>query len=147
VESDWSDIAFLKTHARAVMGVPVGFSAARDELEGRAKSLGLTIPEDGMLLLGSGRFRRPILLEVEGARENTPGVERPGGIAFSRLVPAPMGEICKAVDETREIARDKFGREPAAVLVWYLTCRMCSAERDYETLVVAHYPEGEVPSG
>ena len=65
VESDWSDITFLKTTTNAVLGVPVGYNAALADLRKRAAELGAIIPEDAMLLNGAGKFRRPVLLEVD----------------------------------------------------------------------------------
>lgn len=141
VENDWSDITFVKTSTSAVLGVPVGFDSSREELRKKAAKAGATVPEDAMLLIGSGKFRRPILLEVEGAAEGAKDIERPGGIAFTRLVPAPWGELPKVVERTRKEAQEKYGRDPDALWVWYLTCRQCSRERNFETLIVAHYRE------
>ena len=45
IESDWSDIAFLKTSVCALMGVPIGYGTARHGLEARAKKAGATIPK------------------------------------------------------------------------------------------------------
>jgi hypothetical protein len=139
VESDWSDIAFLKGTTGAVLGVPTGYDAVRTELRNRAEKIGAEVPEDAMLLLGAGRFRRPVLLEIEGAPEGTSRIERPGGVAYSELVEAPWGKMQGLVDETREHARLRYGREPDAVWIWYLTCRLCSRERNFETLIIAHY--------
>lgn len=141
VESDWSDITFLRTTCRAAFGVPVGFSDARDDLEREAASLGGTIPEDAMLLIGEGRFRRPLLLEVEGVDPGHDRVYAPGGVAYSRLVSAPIGVIKKEHAATVEAARRRFGRAPDDVWTWYITCRICSGERDFETLFAAHYRE------
>lgn len=141
VESDWSDIAFVKGAVNAVMGVPVGYAEARKSLEAKARALGAEIPGDAMLLIGRGRFRRDLLLEVEGAPRTAKGAYSPGGFAYSRLVEAPWGEMQRAVDETRSAAREKYGRDPDAMLIWYVTCRECSHERNFETLVIAHYRE------
>lgn len=140
-ESDWSDIAFVRTSTNAVMGVPVGYGGAREELEAKARAAGAEVPEGPMLLWGEGRFRRPLLLEVEGAPAGAKGIERPGGIAYSRLVSAPYGELRKVVDDTGLRAERRYGRKPDSTWLWYLTCRVCSRERDFETLVVAHYRE------
>ncbi|MGE0598429.1 MAG: hydrolase [Dehalococcoidia bacterium] len=142
VESGWSDITFLKTTTAAVMGVPVGFDSARKELEAKAEALGATVPEDAMFLNGSGRFRRPIMLEVEGAPAGK-DIERPGGFAYSRLFEAPWGKLAKLADQTTQEATQKYGRKPDDVWVWYLTCRHCSKARNFETLIVAHYREGK----
>ncbi|HXU24236.1 MAG TPA: hydrolase [Tepidiformaceae bacterium] len=139
VENDWSDITFLKTTTTALLGVPMGYDSTRKEVAAKANAIGATIPEDGMLLLGSGRFRRPLLLEVEDAPEHGKGIERPGGIAFTMLVEAPWGQIQGKVEETRRAATERYGRGPDNVWVWYLTCRECSHERNFETLIVAHY--------
>lgn len=139
VESDWSDIAFVRSSTNAVLGVPVGYDTARRELREKAAKLGASVPEDALLLLGSGRFRRPIMLEVENAPAAAKGIERPRGIAFTRLVDAPWGAMQKTVDEARDLARERYGRNPDHLWVWYLTCRQCSRERNFETLVVAHY--------
>lgn len=139
VESDWSDIAFVSSSTNAVLGVPVGFESSRDELRAKARKLGATVPDDAMLLLGPGKFRRPILLEVEDVPQGAKGVERPGGYVFTRLLPAPLGELNKVVDATRADALARYGRAPDDVWVWYLTCRNCSWARGFETLVVAHY--------
>lgn len=137
-ESDWTDITFVKAMTNAVLGVPVGYDKVRDELRARAEALGATVPEDAMLLNGSGKFRRPIMLEVEGARDGD-GVVRPGGFVYTRLLDAPLGSLGKAVDSTAQEARLRFGRKPDETWVWYLTCRECSRARNFETLVVAHY--------
>ena len=139
VESDWGDIAFVKTYSKAVMGVPVAFNSLRERLTKRADELDVTIPVDAMMLLGAGRFRRPVLLEVEAAGRNAKDIERPGGIAYTRLRPAPYGSMQKIVDETRSEAEARYGRAPDELYVWYLTCKWCSAELEYETLFVAHY--------
>lgn len=141
VESDWSDITFLRGSVNALLGVPIGYDAARTALLARAGKLRLSIPEDGMLVLGAGRFRRPLLVEVEGADAGARGVYRPGGAAYTRLVEAPWGEMRKRVDEMRDIASQKYGRRPDDLWVWYLTCRICSRERNFETLLIAHYRE------
>ena len=139
VENDWSDIAFVKTSTSAVLGVPVGFDSSREELRKKAAKAGATVPEDAMLLIGSGKFRRPILLEVEDVADGAKDVERPGGIAYTRLVPAPWGELPRAVERARKEASEKYGREPDDLWVWYLTCRLCSKARNFETLIVAHF--------
>lgn len=146
VENDWSDITFVKTGTSAVLGVPVGFASAKAGLERQAAKGGLTVPNDAMLLLGAGKFRRTIMLEVEGANPGTKGLERPGGVAFTRLVPAPWGDMRRLVDETKTQARERYGKDPDEMYVWYLTCRICSKAREFETLIVAHYkkpPAGE----
>jgi hypothetical protein len=138
VESEWSDIAFIKSHVNAAMGVPVGYGNAVYALNARAGRQGLTVPEDPMILLGAGNLRRPLLLEVEAPPEFK-GAVRPGGVAYSRLVPAPMGQMKSAVAETVAAARNRYGRKPDAVWLWYLTCRLCSSGRNFETLVLAHF--------
>ena len=139
VESDWSDIAFIETSLTSAAGVPVGYQGARKKLAERATAMGATVPDEPMILLGEGRFRRPLMLEIEGAPEKAKGVVRPGGIVYSRLVPAPLGEIRQVVNETNRRAAERYGRKPDSTWLWYLTCRYCSADRDYETLFVAHY--------
>ena len=139
VESDWSDIAFVRTSMNAVMGVPVGFAGVKAELAMKALKAGAEVPEDAMLLLGEGKMRRPVMLEVEGAQPGSRDLERPGGVAYTRIVPAPMGGMKKAVRETRSLAAQKYGREPDALWIWYLTCRVCSGPREFETLILAHY--------
>ncbi|HEX6030587.1 MAG TPA: hydrolase [Tepidiformaceae bacterium] len=140
VESDWSDIAFLKGSTTAVVGVPTGFEKTRDELRRRAEQLGATVPEDAMVLLGGGQFRRAVLLEIEGPA-SAKDVVRPGGIAYTRLLEAPLGAIKRVVAETETEARERYGRAPDEMWLWYLTCRVCSRERNFETLVLAHYRE------
>ncbi len=139
VESDWHDIAFVKTSTNAVAGVPVGFNGTRDELRKKAASIGATVPEDAMLLLGSGKFRRPVMLEVEAGDDLRKGVERPGGVAYTRMVPAPWGEMGKQMEITIKEARERMGRDPDDTWVWYLTCGICSGPRGFETLFVAHF--------
>ena len=139
VESDWSDIAFLKGSVSAMLGVPVGYADVRESLMARARRIGAVVPEEPMVLLGSGRFRRRLLLEIEGAKPGARGVVLPGGISFSRLLEVPWGEMKRAVAATSEIARARYGRKPDDVFVWYLTCRVCSRERNFETLIIAHY--------
>ena len=63
----------------------------------------------------------------------------PGGVAWTRLLPAPWGRMRALMGETKRLARERYGRAPDSVWVWYLTCRVCSAEREFETLFVAHY--------
>ena len=139
VESDWSDITFATTTTNAVMGVPVGYDSAREELRRKAEKAGATVPDDAMLLNGAGRFRRPIMLEVEGVPAGTKGFERPGGVAFTRIFEAKWGQLARVADQTKMEARAKYGRDPDNTWVWYLTCRHCSKERNFETLIVAHY--------
>ncbi len=140
VESDWSDITFLRAAVKAFAGVPVGFDDARASLISRARTLALEVPDDAMLLIGEGRFSRPLLLEVEGDRSAAKDLVRPGGVAYSRLVEAPWGELAKAARRLRAEAQERYGRPPAALYTWYLTCRVCSHERNFETLIIAHYP-------
>jgi hypothetical protein len=139
VESDWSDITFLRTTLTAVAGVPVGFDTARSKLMAQAEALGATVSEGAMLLIGEGRFRRPLLLEVDGAPPDHRDVYRPGGVAFTRIAEAPWSELTRATKRVREEATKRYGRPPADMYAWYLTCRTCSGERSYETLLVAHY--------
>jgi hypothetical protein len=141
VESDWSDITFVRTTTNAVMGVPVGFAGIREELEKKAAKAGARVPDDAMFVLGAGRFRRPVMLEVEDAPRGAKDVVHPGGFAYTRLVPAPWGDMQKVVDQTDAIATEKYGRKPDDVWVWYLTCKFCSSERNFETLIVAHFKE------
>ncbi len=148
VESDWSDIAFAKIGVPALFGVPIRFWSNRRKLVARAEAAG-TIPEDAMLLLGPGRVRRTVLLEVEDTDTSQRGIIVPGGVAWTRLLPAPWGQMRKLMKETRQIARERYGRNPETVWVWYLTCRACSSERQFETLFVAHYSQrrGEQETG
>jgi len=139
VESDWSGITFLKTTTTAVLGVPMGFGSARAALAGAAGKVGANVPGDAMLLLGPGRFRRQLMLEVEGAPAHAKGVARPGGLVYTRLLPAPWGQMRAQLDATRDAACEKYGRNPDQMWIWYLTCRACSADRNFETLFVAHY--------
>ena len=73
VENDWTDITFVKSATNALLGVPIGFAGAKSDLEKRAKELSLQVPTDPMLLLGAGKFRRTIMLEVEGATDDASG--------------------------------------------------------------------------
>ena len=139
VENDWSDITFISRGTPALLGVPVGFAGTRSGLKQAAAKLRLVVPEDAMLLLGAGKFRRKIMLEVEGAQPGQKGVERPGGIAYTRLAPAPWGDMQRVVGETKDAARARYNRNPDELYVWYLTCRACSTVRQFETLFVAHY--------
>lgn len=141
VESDWSDITFVSTSTNAVMGVPVAFGSVRGKLRQKAEKAGATIPDDAMFLIGGGRFRRPVMLEVDDAAPDAKGVERPGGVAYSELLPAPWGKMQSVVDGVEANAKARYGRDPDDVWVWYVTCRVCSAERDFETLIIAHYRE------
>ncbi|MBI2764998.1 MAG: hypothetical protein HYX53_03705 [Chloroflexi bacterium] len=139
VESDWSDITFLRTSSSAVLGVPIGYGTTRDALAEKAAAIGATVPADAMILLGSGRFRRPVLLEIENAPAHAKDVYRPGGIAYTRLIPAPWGQMHRVVEETKQQAKEKYGRAPDDTWVWYLTCRTCSTAREFETLILAHF--------
>ncbi|MGH2632661.1 MAG: hydrolase [Tepidiformaceae bacterium] len=139
VENDWSDITFVKMMTTAVWGVPLGYDGTRKEIMAKAAATGGKVPEDAMLLMGSGRFRRPILLEIEGAPEHTRGIEKPGGIAFTVLLEAPWGEMQGKAEHVKDLARERYGRDPDDIWVWYLTCRECSHERNFETLIIAHY--------
>lgn len=141
-ESDWSDIAFLKSTTTAVLGVPFGYQSTRDELRAKAKDLDLELPEGGMVLLGEGKFRRPVLVEIDVAQGTRgPDIFRPGGVAFTRLVPGKMGTLGKLLSETTGMAIGRYGRKPDNVWLWYLTCRECSEPRGFETLIVCHYRE------
>lgn len=140
VESDWSDISFVRTSVPALAGVPIGYGAVREKLASRAARLGTEVPEDAMLLIGEGRLRREVLLEVEGGEESD-SLYHPGGFAWSRLLPAHFGAMKLLARETREMARERYGREPDALYAWYLTCAVCSEARDWETLFVAHFEE------
>ncbi|MEO8538218.1 MAG: hydrolase [bacterium] len=142
VESDWSDVTFVRTTTNAVLGVPVGYNSALAELRKQASELGATVPEDAMLLNGSGRFRRPVMLEIEGGRDSKE-VIRPGGVIFSRLLEAPWGELPRAAERTRKEAAEKYGRAPDDTWIWYLTCRQCSKARKFETLIVTHYRDAK----
>ena len=139
VENDWSDITFVKTMTSAVLGVPVGYDSVRAELVKKAEKLGGTVPDDAMQLNGSGKFRRPVFLEVEGIGPGTRDVERPGGIAWTRVFEAPWGQLSKLARQTEEEALRKYAKAPDNLWVWYLTCRECSRERNFETLIAAHY--------
>jgi hypothetical protein len=139
VENDWSDIAFARATTNAVLGVPIGYDGVRAELREIASKAGGTVPDDPMLLVGSGRFRRPILLEVEDPEDAAKDIYRPGGIAFTRLLQAPWGQLPKLTKATQAEAKERYGRDPDNTWVWYLTCRECSRARNFETLIVAHY--------
>jgi hypothetical protein len=139
VESDWSDIAFVKATASALLGIVNGLGNLRQQLEAKAAKAHVAIAEEPMFLLGGGQFRRPAMLEVEGAGPATKGVERPGGVVFTRLLPAPPGKVRPCVRAVEEEARERYGRAPDHTWLWYLTCRVCSEARNFETLVVAHY--------
>ena len=143
VESDWTGITFVKTGMNAVVGVPVGYAGAKDQLIRKAARAGASIPDDPMVLLGEGTMRRPVMLEIEDVPPGATGIERPGGVAFTRLVPAPLGRMKHAVVETKEVAKQRYGREPDAIWIWYLTCRVCSSPREFETLILAHYREAK----
>lgn len=138
-ESDWGDIAFVTGAVPAVLGVPVGFAGIRTKLAAAAAKAGATVPEDAMLLLGAGRFRRVVWLEVEGVAPGTRGVTFPGGVAWTRLVEAPWGQLRRLADETVALAQARYRRKPRRLLTWYLTCRECSHERNFETLLIAHF--------
>ena len=140
VESDWSDITFARIGIPALFGVPIRFWSNRRKLVDRAEAAGV-VPEDAMLLMGPGRVRRTVMLEVEDADTSRPDIVVPGGVVFTRLIPAPWGQMRSLMKETRDMARERYGRKPAAIWVWYLTCQSCSPERDFETLFVAHYPK------
>lgn len=143
VESDWSDIQFLRAHTNAALGVPVGFQKTRDNLREQASAAGATLPEDAMLLLGDGKVRRPVMLEVEDAPEGTKGLVEPGGVAFTVLFEAPWGQLRKLATRARLSAKERLGREPDDLWVWYLTCGECSDERNFESLFVAHYRDSD----
>ncbi len=138
-ENDWSDIAFLRGTTNAVMGVPFGYQSLTAELRAKAAKRGFVVPEDAMVLLGEGKFRRPLLLEVDVAPSETKDIYRPGGIAFTHIAPGPPGKVKDVLDETKMLAKEKYGRDADAEWIWYLTCRICSAAREYETLVALHY--------
>lgn len=140
VESDWGDITFARIGIPAFFGVPIGFWRERRKLVARAEDAG-AVPEDAMLLMGPGRLRRRVMLEVEDADRSRREIVTPGGVVFTRLLPAPWGQMRTLVKETRAMARERYGRNPAAVWVWYLTCQRCSSDRNFETLFVAHYPK------
>lgn len=139
VESDWSDITFLTGSVGAAMGVPIGWRGVRARLHTQATQLGATVPEDAMLLLGEGKLRRPVMLEVEYAGPPRKEIARPGGVAYSCLESAPLGQMKRVVAETVADARQRYGRRPDTTWLWYLTCHVCSGDRDFETLIVTHF--------
>ncbi len=141
VESDWTDITFLPMSVAAILGVPLGYQRMLRQVGEKSRKKGLTIPDGAMMLVGQGRFRRPVLVEVEGPEggPGSPGLVRPGGFAYSRLVPAAYGDLKRRFEETEEEAVARYGRRPDSMWTWFITCRQCSAERDFETLFVAHY--------
>lgn len=139
VESDWSDITFLKGSVGAALGVPIGWRGVSQGLRAQAGQLGATVPEDAMLLLGEGKLRRPVLLEVEYSGPARKEIVHPGGVAYSKLEPAPLGQMKRVVAETVAEARARYGRAPDATWLWYLTCHVCSGDRDFETLILTHY--------
>jgi hypothetical protein len=139
VESDWSDIAFIRSTTTAVLGVPVGYDTTKDDLRKKAEEAGATVPEDAMLLNGEGKFRRPVMLEIEGPDAGAKDVFRPGGFAFTRVFEASWGQLKKVAAQTEKEAAARYGRKPDTTWVWYLTCRHCSRARNFETLIVAHY--------
>ena len=141
VESDWTDITFIKTATTALIGVPLGFGGTRAALAKKARDAGVEVPEDAMLLIGAGKFRRPVMLEVEDVAAGKKGIERPGGIVYTRLVSAPWGKMGEEMALTVAEARIKYGREADNTWVWYLTCAKCSGARNFETLFVAHYKQ------
>lgn len=139
VESDWGDIAFVKTTASALLGVVSGLGKLRQQLTAKAAKAHASVAEDAMFLLGPGQFRRPAMLEVDAPDSDAKGIERPGGTVYTRLLPAPPGKIRVVVSTTEDEARERYGRDPDEIWLWYLTCRVCSEARNFETLVVAHY--------
>jgi len=139
VESDWSDITFASGGCACILGVPVHYRAARDRLRARTVAKGATVADDAMTLLGKGQFRRRILVEAENVPAGARGFRRPGGIAYTRLVPAPPGRVKAAVKDTVKAAKERYGRGPDGTWLWFLTCARCSVPRDFETLIVAHY--------
>ena len=139
VESDWSDITFVKAATNAIFGVPVGYQSVKDDLRKKAASIGATVPEGAMQLNGAGKFRRPVMLEVEGTAAGAKDVVRPGGVAFTRVFEAPWGQLKKVANQTKLEATMKYGRAPDKLWIWYLTCRHCSRARNFETLIAAHY--------
>ncbi|HMO54188.1 MAG TPA: hypothetical protein PJ994_06765, partial [Tepidiformaceae bacterium] len=122
-------------------GVPIGYDGVRGELREIAARAGGEVPDDPMLLVGEGKFRRPILLEVDDPEEGAKDIYRPGGIAYTRLLEAPWGQLPKLTKTTMAEAKQKYGRPPDNTWVWYLTCRECSRARNFETLIVAHYKD------
>lgn len=148
VESDWSDIVFIEKKIPAVLGVPLKFGAVRDRLSMEAVAAGATIPEDAMMLLGEGKIRRRVMVEVEFDGDSAEDdFSRPGGIAYTRLVSAPWGKIKEGHQATVAAAVERYGRKPDAMWLWYLTCGICSGDRDFETLFVAHYSEAPEVAG
>lgn len=141
VESDWSDVAFLPMSVGAILGVPLGYQRMLKRIGRKTREVGLTVPEGAMMLVGQGRFRRPVLVEVEEAEgaQASAVLVRPGGFAYSRLVPAAYGDLKRRFEETEEAAIARYGKPPDSMWTWFITCRQCSAERNFETLFVAHY--------
>tara|TARA_Y100000588_G_C14232182_1_gene915738 strand:- start:2012 stop:2281 length:270 start_codon:yes stop_codon:yes gene_type:complete len=79
------------------------------------------------------------MLEVEEADSSRRDIVTPGGVVFTRLLSAPWGQMRTLMKETRAMARERYGRNPETIWVWYLTCQNCSPERNFETLFIAHY--------
>jgi hypothetical protein len=145
VESDWSDIQFLRGTTPAVLGVPLRFSATRDRLVKKAKQLGGKLPEDAMILVGNGKFRRDILVELDNNRKipSNKKIFDPGGVSFTKIYEAPWGQMRNLMTEFETQATARYGRRPDKTWVWYLTCQICTTERNFETLFVAHYKNGK----
>ena len=135
-----SDIYFIRAKVPAVMGVPLKFGAIKGRLLEEAGKAGATVPEDAMMLLGEGRLQRPVMLEVELDDVPPSGkIVAPGGVAYTRMAPAPWGQIKQEHAATVAAAAERYGKKPDAMWLWYLTCSVCSGDRDFETLFVAHY--------
>ena len=97
--------------------------------------------KDAMILIGSGRFRREILIELDNL-ETIPDNKRifaPGGFSFTKIYEAPWGQMRNLMTEFETQATARYGRRPDKTWVWYLTCQICTTERNFETLFVAHY--------
>ena len=65
VESDWSDITFIRLHIPALFGVPLGYGKLKTRAREAAEKIGAVIPLDGMVLMGAGRLIRTVLVEAE----------------------------------------------------------------------------------
>ena len=145
IESDWNDIRFLRGAAFAIFGVPLRFGATRNALIKTAKKLSGKLPEDAMILIGSGRFRREILIELDNHKKipDNKRIFEPGGFSFTRIYEAPWGQMRNLMTGFENQATTRYGRKPDQTWVWYLTCQICTTARNFETLFVAHYRNGK----
>jgi hypothetical protein len=127
---DWSSKRFVTAKAPSLFGVPVSYAGTKRRLRGKVER---GEGDAGMVLIQAGKFLPSMLVEARGLEDAKPRFKR----VYTELVEAPWGKIGKAVQEAQGHCLGRHGRLPRKVYLQYLSCRLCSNERGFPTLIVA----------